>query len=70
MKALLVVAGAANMRNDIAHGLIDDMGARSYNSFTYGGSVCGSSCPGHPDDGRCRGDAPDQNDRNRRRPVG
>ena len=44
VKALLVVAGAANMRNDIAHGLIDDTGARSYNSFTCGGSVCGASC--------------------------
>ena len=43
MKALLVVAGAANMRNDIAHGLIDDAGAWNYNSFTCG-SVCGSSC--------------------------
>lgn len=33
MKALLVVQGAANMRNDIAHGLIDDTGAWSYNSL-------------------------------------
>jgi len=33
MKALLVVAGDANMRNDIAHGLIDDAGAWSYNSL-------------------------------------
>jgi len=44
MKALLVVGGDAYMRNDIAHGLIDDAGAWSYNSFTCGGSACGSSC--------------------------
>ena len=32
MKAMLVVQGAANMRNDIAHGLMDDNAAWSYNS--------------------------------------
>jgi hypothetical protein len=67
----LVLAGAANVRNDIAHGLIDDAGAPSYNSFTCGGSAFRLVMfPGHPDDGRCRGYAPDPSDRNRRRPLG
>ncbi|WP_166347331.1 DUF4209 domain-containing protein [Phytoactinopolyspora limicola] len=33
MKALLVVQGAANMRNEIAHGLMGDSEAWSYNSL-------------------------------------
>jgi hypothetical protein len=40
MKAVLVVQGAANMRNDIAPGLMDDNAALSYNSLYMWCSAC------------------------------
>ena len=33
LEALLVVQGGANLRNDIAHGLLDDAAAWSYHSM-------------------------------------
>ncbi len=45
MKAVLVVQGAANMRNNIAPGLMDDNAAWSYNSlYMWWFCLRGSSC--------------------------
>ncbi|MBA2716841.1 MAG: hypothetical protein H0U51_07295 [Propionibacteriales bacterium] len=45
MKAVLVVQGAANMRNDIAPGLMDYNAAWSYNSlYMWWFCLRGSSC--------------------------